>query len=195
MTLIPYGLRKRFKRGITITMILTYKCNLDCFYCTNKLPTGKRPKAKESTIDQLKIFINTFPYKIREVHISGGSPELHPNFNGFVNWLLEEKYFVKVFTNLNKHHLLYGLKWSNRLMLVATFHHSDNYNRFNKVYKVLKKVMRVELEEIQDGEPQYYFESRFKPLETAEILKQDNKMIRVSPDLKLYTNCYELFNQ
>jgi len=184
---------KRFRRGVPLSLALTFRCTLDCNYCTTKMPTGKFPVSKEATFDEWKQFIEMFPYRIREIHITGGSPELHREFENIVNWLLSKGIFVQVFTNLNRADKLLLLKRTPRLMLLSTYHHSDALERFKVRYALLSKYYRINIDEINDGNGQFILISRFKELCTMKELKDNNKMLRVSPDCTIFNSCYNLY--
>ena len=92
----------------------------------------------------MKYFIKyRFPYKIREIKLTGGAPELHPDFLEFTNWLLHEGYYILVFTNLMRPDILLKLKRTPRLMFIASYHHSDNFistsvHQYTKNYNKIK---------------------------------------------------------
>lgn len=101
--ILRYGLLKRFKRGIRVHAILTFACNFenDCYYCTWKAGGGW-PKSKVMRLSEWKKVIRRFPLKIREFVVTGGEPMLHPDFNAIVKWMLDQGYFVTVYTNLSR---------------------------------------------------------------------------------------------
>lgn len=192
--ILRYGLMKRFRSGVTLSLALTFRCTLDCLYCTTKMVNGKFPVSEEATFEEWKIFINKFPYQIRDVHITGGSPELHPEFEKIVNWLLDKGIFVQVFTNLNRTDKLLLLNKTHRLMLLSTFHHSDKLDRFMENYNLLKKHYRINVDEINDRYYQRFVKSsRLKEFCTMDELKNNIKMLRISPDCKVFETCYELY--
>ena len=122
-----YGLLKRLHRGVRISLSITYRCNLKCPYCSLTMPAGKMPRAKESSLKEIQGAVEKFPYKIREVFVSGGAPELHPDFVELVNWLLDKKYFVHLFTNLMFPEVLLNIKKTKRFLITASYHHTDTW--------------------------------------------------------------------
>ena len=179
-----YGKTLRFKRGITLQISLLYPCNLACEYCTLDMPTGKRPISKQSTLEDWKFYIKNFPVKIKEVFVSGGEPTMIKWLPELLEWLLAEKYHVTVFTNLFNPKML-KVKPNFRYQIIATYHHSDNQERFDKAYKELEGY-RVDVQEIGSKKLPY---SKVIPFTNNEELQ--SKLFRVSPDLQLYTSCYE----
>ena len=121
--ILRYGLLRRLRRGVRLSIALTYRCNLNCSYCSTKIATGKTPVAKESTLAELQEFITKFPYPIQEIRLTGVAPELHKYFVSFVNWSLDKGIFVQVVTNLLFDDELRKLNQTSRLMLCATYHH------------------------------------------------------------------------
>lgn len=191
-----FGLMKRFHRGVRLSLFLTYRCNISCEYCSMKLLTGKRPQAKESTLEELKTFVNEFPYRIREVQINGGSPELHPDFVEFTNWLLDKGYFVQIMTNLLFLKELSQVKRTPRVMLCCTYHHSSNLDVWMKNYDYLSQRYRIVTDEIEYRMTPKRVKLRIvKEYLTKKELRGNNIMIRVSPDLKMYNTCYGIYKQ
>ena len=185
-----YGKTLKFKRGITIQIALTYACNLSCEYCSLHIPTGKRPKAPQSSLSDWQRYIKNFPIKIKEVYVSGGEPSLIKWMPDLVNWLLDQKYHVTLFTDLYNPSLILQIKRSYRFQIVSTYHHSDSMLRFDSAYLALKNKYRIEVDEIGEKHLPY---SRVKPFIDEEGLK-DNEF-RISPDLQIYLSCYEHFKQ
>ncbi len=72
---LPYAIRKRFKRGITLTIALTWKCNLMCPKCALACD-GEMPKDTSESIDWTE-YIKSFPVKIREIYLTRGEPHLY----------------------------------------------------------------------------------------------------------------------
>jgi len=192
-----YGIIKYTRRGVRLSITLTYRCNLDCWYCTMKKPTGKVPECKESTFEELKQFMKEFPYPVREVQVTGGAPELHPDFVRFTNWLLEQGYFVQIMTNLLFLFELGHLRITPRLMLCCTYHHDSSLKKWIRNYDLLSKSYRIATDEIRDNKkrltPKRVKLRVFKKLEDNDYLRGNNIMIRVAPDLSMYNTCYGLY--
>ena len=150
MNLLRFGLMRRLRRGHRFSMSLTYRCNLSCPYCTMKMPTGKVPtKYKESTLEQYKEFIDKWPYRIQEISITGGSPELHTDFVKIVEYILSKGIYVSIFTNLMRPNILELLPKSRRLIFNASYHHcGQSISEYTRTYNRLRKKYRVVVHEI-----------------------------------------------
>jgi len=185
--ILRYGLMKRFKRGVPISVCLTYDCNLKCPYCIN----GDVSSKTFGFEDWVKFF-NKFPYKIREVLVSGGTAELHPDFIKIMKWLLNKGYFVQLYTNLVKIDILRQLPKTHRLIIISTYHHVVRPEIYSENYKELSKSYRIISTEIGEGVFSY---SRVKPFSTLKDEKDEYPMIRVAPDFRMFCNCYDLIKK
>ena len=185
---------KRLKRGGRISMAITFRCNLSCNYCVADKPHGKTPQANEATFEELKTFMLRFPHKLREVKLTGGSPELHKAFVPFVNWLLSEGYYVTVFTNLCHTKTLQQLNKSRRLIFIASYHHdSMNVIKYTALYNKIKQGYRIVVHEL--GKQQKLTYSRLYPLLEEKDFINDSLMIRVAPDLTMQLDCWNIYNK
>lgn len=188
-----YGLMKHLKRGITIDILLTWRCINDCNYCGTKTCTGKVPEVREeANLRELKYFVQTFTLRVREIKITGGSPELHPDFVEFINWLLDKGFYVQIFTNLLFLEKLSRLRHTRRLMFCATFHHDNNQKLWLSNYNKLKKHYRILVEEIGEGWLSF---SKVKPYQTLQFMIDNNTLLRVDPKLDIYTTSDNLCRQ
>lgn len=194
-----YGKTLKLKRGVTLQISLLYACNLFCEYCSLEMPTGKRPEAKQSTLQEWITYIKNFPTKIKEVYVSGGEPTLVKWLPELLQWLLDEGYHVTVFTNLYNPALLM-IKPSYRYQIIASYHKPpaetekpelyDSEIRFNEAYYKLKDKYRIEVDEIGTKVLPY---SKVKPFNTMDVLKDHE--FRISPDLQVFISCYDHFLQ
>jgi len=167
---------------------------LKCPYCSINIPNNAKPKCKESTLGELKEFVINFPLKIRENQLSGGSPEMHPDFVEYTNWLLNQGYYIQVVTNLTFPLIHNKLKKTRRLMLCSTYHHCYKSFCFIKNYELLKKDYRVIVEEIGERpEDKHLSISKLKAYIKPKDMVDNIRMLRVAPDLKIYRNCYDLY--
>jgi hypothetical protein len=144
-----YGLRKRLRRGKRIKILLTYRCTLDCDYCTNLAASGTKPKCEEIRLPEWKRIISLIP-NVREVVITGGEPMLHPDFVGLVDWLLESGKFVTVFTNLTMGRgMSISRDHQRNLRYAASYHRSFLLLHFQTHLSLYRKMgFRVDVEEI-----------------------------------------------
>jgi MoaA/NifB/PqqE/SkfB family radical SAM enzyme len=146
------------------------------------------PVSSHSTLEQWKEFVKSFPVKIKEVTISGGEPTLYPDFVELVNWLLDEGYHVKVFTNLSGNAKLSELKRSYKLIIKATCHTWTGMpgEWFKNLYHEVKKRHRIDAFEIGDKKMLDFTE--LKPLITEEE-GIETRYFRVTPDRRLVIGC------
>lgn len=177
----------QFRRGGLLQINLLYPCNLKCEYCSLHIPSGNTPKAKESTLEEWKEYIINFPHKIKEINISGGEPTLKRWLPEITNFCLDKGYHTAIYTNLFKPENILPVKKSYRFKIIATYHHSDSYMRFDRAYQMVKDRFEIEVWEIGTKTLPY---SRVKPFNTMQTMK-DNKFFAVSPDRELYYSCYE----
>jgi organic radical activating enzyme len=180
-----YGLLKKFKRGERIIAFLTFRCNLDCGYCTLKFTDGKMPESDEMNLEHWQEIVrNQFPRPIKEVTLSGGEPMLVPYFTEFTNWLLEQGLFVSIWSNLMTRKGL-EVTPSKRYRICATYHHSSPRKKFLENYKEYSKKFRVDVEEI--GTEKWLPMSVLKPYSNLEH-SSNCKGFFYAPDGRLYTN-------
>jgi MoaA/NifB/PqqE/SkfB family radical SAM enzyme len=153
---------------------------------------GHRPKVREVGFNAWIRWFERFPYKIKEVYVSGGEPTLHKDFVRIVNYLLWKGYYVCVFTNLLKVDKILQIKPCARLAISATYHHKWPVENFNSNYLKIKDKYNVWVNEVEDKKLPY---SKKIHQYTPEDIGQDLFIkvgLRVSPDLYINTNCYEL---
>lgn len=189
-------IRKSLKQGVLLQISLTMRCTLDCDYCCQKVLLGHRPVVKETNFTGWVKWFKRFPYPIKEVYVSGGEPTIHPDFVKIVNFLLSEGYFVKVFTNLMTPGKLFSIIPYYRFSIKATYHHSQSRLQFDHNYKKVSKIHSVYVDEIESPKELSY--SKCQPMlsgkHSCEMGKDfyDIACLRISPDLHINMNCYEL---
>lgn len=186
MRILRYGLMKRLKRGKRIYVSLTFRCQLDCVYCSCKSATGKMPVYEEISAGQLIYIIENLPFRVREIVLSGGEPMLHKDFALIVQMLLVRGYFVTIFSNLISTRLS-EVSYSRRLRVTASFHlttHREAFldNLFELTFYCGHNVKVDEFPGHQSGKG-----DRIKPfLDISECMTA--KRFNISPDGKIYTN-------
>jgi organic radical activating enzyme len=191
-----------FKKGVTISCSLTFRCNLNCSYCTLGC-SGKRVKSPESTLKEWKERIETFPIKIKEVYVTGGEPALIDWMPEFVNWLLDRGIFVTLYTNLSVkktvneelglyRRLLANIQKSNRFQILSTFHNTADAGFYEATYFIEKRSFRIKSTEISNtGETHFTF-SKPHPFTNEQELRKP--MFRIGPDLAIHTSCWEMYH-
>lgn len=142
-----WGLGRRLKPGNKLMLFPTYRCNLNCDYCSLGY-LGKRVESREISLEEWKYLINGFPIKLSTIRISGGEPMLMPYYSELVNWLLDRKLYVMVFTNLTI--LKTDVNPSRRLLYEATYHQSSNPALWKHNLELYRKKYRVNVQQIAE---------------------------------------------
>jgi len=83
-------------------LMLTNWCNYKCPYCFGI--DSMAPKIAKQNMSQ-ETFINIMEWlsqtpEVKSIHLMGGEPTLHPDFEGIVEYLLSREYHITVFSNL-----------------------------------------------------------------------------------------------
>lgn len=187
-----YGILRRLKRGVTISIMPTFVCNYNCDYCSMRLPNGHRKISKEVALSDWLHMVDNFPYRLREVIISGGEPTLVSYFTDLVDRLLARGLMVTVFTNLSNDILLKNIPHP-RLRIVASYHKQVSADRFMVRWEAIKKRgYQITVEEI--GEKRLPIRTDVKKeLTTGDELKVYT-MLRFAPDMSAHTSCFSLFD-
>lgn len=185
-------LKNLFKPGITLGITLSYDCNLNCPYCTNKNGGNVFPKSNEQYLTFWKDFISTFPIKVNEVIITGGEPLRIGYSIELIKWLLNKGYFVSLYSNLitNPYELecIFSDLKNKRFKVISTYHHQSNINVFMKSVEAIERIgIEIEIHEIDYQE---IYGSKVKPLEIIEKEVSKN-ILRISPDGMIFTNCFD----
>ena len=187
MILSYYKLRK-FKRGITISIEPTFRCNQTCSYCINKNFGDKLPRDKDPmNYIQWLNYIDKFPLKIGEISIGGGEPTLYPRLSILINILLHKGFFVQLFTNLTHPEIINRIDKSIRFRVIATYHEGQiPKDTFLNNLKILKHP--VQSQAFVDGIPVK------RKINFWDLNERKNLIscLRISPDGTIFTNCYDL---
>ena len=133
-------------------------------------------------------YVKTFPVRVREVVLSCGEPSIWPEIVELADSLLDEKYFVMIYTNLMNTRLL-NIQPNRRLRILATYHQSYNQKQFEKHLTALRKLHRVDVDEIDNGVLEGSHVKNWSIRENLQIPLW--KSLRVGPDGLVYTNTYD----
>jgi len=185
---MKYGRRILFKRGITVSVSLLYKCNLNCTYCSLKNFSHEQPHDTviHPAEDWVK-FIESFPIRIKEIFLTGGEPGIYSQIVPLTNELLSRGYFVTIFTNLTKISEFLSINESPNLKFQATYHRGANIETFKENYNTMTRFFRVDVDEIESSFLSY---SKKKDLCTLEN-ERDTSRFRIDSDMRIYTNCFD----
>jgi MoaA/NifB/PqqE/SkfB family radical SAM enzyme len=68
-----------WRRNLLFSVLveLTYRCNLDCFFCYNDLAAGGTPLSRD---DYFRLFAELRELEVMNLTLSGGEPLAHPDF-------------------------------------------------------------------------------------------------------------------
>lgn len=186
-----FNILYRLKRGVSIFISPSFTCNYDCIYCAVKIPTGNIPNKSEKSLEDWLKLIDTFPYKIKHIVISGGEPTLLPYFKELIGELIKRKILISVYTNLSTN----INRWINSsyLRIDATYHH-ESYNKvqFENKIKYLKRngyqVIVYEIGKKHLDIPSIVVDKQTTP----EELKVSHG-IRFGPDMSIALTCHDIF--
>ena len=111
-----------FKKGITIDIIPTTRCNYKCSYCPMFLH-GEVKRFDECTWEEWADFITRrVQHWVSTFYVSGGEPGLYKDIVPLINWLISRGHKVILLTNLSYPEKFEGIKPHWRLMFQPTFH-------------------------------------------------------------------------
>jgi len=199
-TIKLYGKSLALRRGISILVNLTFRCNLACTYCNMILPTGKI-RMFDLGLDFWKEKIELFSsiHKVKQVQVSGGEVTLIPWMPEFVRWLLGKGFHVLILSNGYNIDRLMKIPKHYRLQFSFTYHHHTDKDEMWAKYEFLTNLgYRVNLKEIPDGKPKV-FDSSIPALRCCQnaddLLKEDKcfPMFNYGPNGRLYSGCYEMY--
>ncbi|MFK5892140.1 MAG: arsenosugar biosynthesis radical SAM protein ArsS, partial [Pseudomonadota bacterium] len=82
----------------TLQVNLGYKCNLQCLHCHVNAGPNRTEVMSSNTIEDILSFVQV--YKISQIDLTGGAPEMHPQFEEFIIKLSALNCSIIVRTNL-----------------------------------------------------------------------------------------------
>ncbi len=187
----PFYKLMKLRRGYSMQIFPTFKCNYNCGYCINKGGGTTMPQSTEMTANEWKRFIREFSAKLKHISIGSGEPTLYHDFLPLVSWLLKQGYLCSIYTNLSNVNTLNKLPRTPRLLIYATFHPTQTddtkfIERLNKLHH------HYELHELG--------EQRIKGSVLLPYLKEPEDVImkgmfRVTPDGMVFLNCLDILKK
>ena len=139
-------IKNRHINAVTVKIVLTWKCQLDCKYCSRHFigKTYEHKYERQMPAEEWTEKIVKFPIPIDVIYITGGGePFLYPGIEQLVKELIKLKYCVKIFTNLMK---IVDLPISGRLLLSTTIHEPVNKKiLFRNIEHYKKQKINVEI--------------------------------------------------
>jgi len=126
-----------------VSIYPTFKCNLNCLYCGRQYDIEKPEDGLTNYLQWIDIIGK---YNVNSVRISGGEPMLYRDITLLINSLLEDKYYVRLVTNLIVNDIS-GVLPNPRFRILATYHKDSmtnkqkerfilNYHRYKKDYLI-----------------------------------------------------------
>jgi len=187
-----YSILYRLKRGMSISMSLTFRCNLICPYCTMRLNGIGPREAKETGLDEWKLIIDTFPGRLKEVFITGGEPTLMPYCTDLINYITAKKILVTLFTNLTKPEHIRFIKPTSYFRIEASLHPQVKIADFNyNLYSLRKCGYHIIIDEV--GSSRMKGSNVKHQITSIQELIHDRARLRFAPDLRMNLTCYDLY--
>jgi len=189
--------RSLFKKGISIDIIPTTRCNYKCSYCPMFLH-GEVKRYEECTFEEWKTFIERLQHWVSVFYISGGEPALYKDIVPLTNWLIERGHKVIIMTNLSYVHKFIGIKPHWRLMFMPTYHPEfADMRTFNLALNALKvNGFNVTSQQIFQNDGKF---NRIKEFFTQNWFENLDDNFQVAPDsprtLQLYLGCVNVFRK
>lgn len=196
-----YEKTKLLKRGESVVLMLSYRCNLSCPHCLIHLPGGGRAELEEEGIEYWKHVVGLLPIRVREFYVSGGElTYTTPWIAEFVRWLLNKGYHVTLCTNLYRVGPIMDIPNAHNFQISSTYHEQDDAEGFDKKFKLLRSLgYRIEAKElapywqIQDGTAKKVLPySTLEPIRDAQRLYFDKRMFHVGPKYRMWIGEYEM---
>jgi uncharacterized radical SAM superfamily Fe-S cluster-containing enzyme len=191
------------RRGVSLTMVVTTRCNLHCDYCPMFLENSKYPKYDECSFDEWEKWFKRYPENeapIFQIEISGGEPTRYKDLSKLINYLIERGKHVVIYTNLENVEILNEIKPSYRFRIKAVYHKSDDSKKFFQSFIQLNPKFDAIINEIGNTEldrktfPQTKLIHRFTPDEIRGF-----NAFHVAPDgartNHIHCGCDSLYNQ
>jgi organic radical activating enzyme len=162
---------------------------------SEKQPYGSMIKCKKQLgVAEWKYLVKSFPRKLREVQLTGGEPLIVPFYSELVNWLLDEGYFVTVFSslwNLSGLDVEMSTERFLRYRISATYHRKMEVEKFKEHLKKYRAKYRVDVEEIETDE----IKGSFIKSECRPEYGHTCVGFMYAPDGRIYHNFYELIEE
>jgi len=195
-----YGILKRLKKGIRIYIFVTFHCQLNCSYCSNKPFEGDElePDPQMNFVPEMDWrkwvdLIETFPVRVREIVIEGGETLLYPGIGNLINALIASGRFVTLYTNLELLNDDLGIEPSNKLRIQASAHlqgRNEISNEFCKAYTENENKYRIDVDvlgnETRKTNGLVRFNKILSPKELRESPEWTAKQFRILPNGEIH---------
>ena len=186
-----YGKTLLFKRGLSINIYLTMRCNLMCDFCC---VMANRVRCEEMTLDEWKRWFTLFPHRIKEISMTGGEPTLTDYYPELCVWLLDRGIHISLATNL--HHVTLNRDWPLlRIMPRYSFQVSATCHAepepFETTVRCLRALgYRVNVREV--GTHMVKGSLVKREMGREELYSENTHSLHVAPDGTIYVNPHEM---
>jgi molybdenum cofactor biosynthesis enzyme MoaA len=154
---------------------------------------GKPRNAKEVGLEEWKKLIDDFPYKLKEIYISGGEPTLMGYFSELINYITEKKILVTLFTNLSRTTGIMLIRSTPYFRIETTLHPEANVDMFKDSVRWLKELGYIVLVDEIDKQTIEGSLVKAKQTQVQELIDGKDR-IRFAPDMKMSISCYDYYN-
>ena len=188
-------LMSRCGRGVGLQINRSFRCNLNCPYCTAlNLGYDTRPCDPPNCprpVADWQAWLERFVLPIKFFYISGGEPMLDMNTIYLTNWIVRRfRRPVVIYTNLTTDGLM-RVDRSPLVSVVATYHHLCNKLLFLRNYnEAIKRHPRIAVDEI--GRRVLTFSRLKQPIEADDDSTRAWRVLRAGPDLTLHLSCRDV---
>jgi len=145
---------------------------------------------KDMTFEFMKKQIDNFPFKIRQILITGGEPALNKDFPRIVNYLLGKGFCVVIYSNLTEIEPFFKIRKSFRFRIQSTCHQKMDVEKFDHNFRKLNQYHHhIQVDELGKRRLDY---SNLKDWCTVDTSKNYLKgYLRMGIDGILFLNCWE----
>ena len=192
------GKRGFLKKGITIDIIPTTRCNYKCSYCPMFIH-GEVKRYEECSFEEWKEFLSKrIQHWVSVYYISGGEPALYKDIVPLTNWLIERGHHVIIMTNLTYPGKFHGIRPHWRLMFMPTYHSefSDIDCFKDNVEGLKERGYNVTSQQVLQNDGKFNRIKEFFTVNWFENLDDNLQAASDSPrTLRLYTGCINVFKK
>lgn len=185
------SLRLRMRRGVLMDSFITLRCNYPCHYCPFLIKGWKYQNKERPIEDWVNYINNNVPYPIKRMAIMGGEPSLVVWVGAYVNFLVDRKIGVTVYTNLHNISNFKVILPSPYLWFNACYHEKyADYDNFTKNLNEMREAgHNVKLSKVAGNEVNVVTGNGL--LREADYQTQSPRL-RIAPDLTIHPRCWDI---
>lgn len=187
------SLMLRMRRGVLMDSFITLRCNYKCHYCPFLIKGWKYNHNERPIEDWVNYINNNVPYPIKRMAIMGGEPSVVDWVGAYVNFLVNKKIGVTVYTNLHNISNFKVIVPSPYLWFNACRHEKyTDHDRFtNNLTEMRKAGYNVKLSKVADDEKDVHVVTGNGLLREADYQTQPPRL-RIAPDLTIHPRCWDI---